>query len=254
MDTGSRMRRRPGPLRLAASIFLAACAFSHGRIFESLGRIGRDSYETLPGWSRAYAAPFVLNGGRADVEVWSAPESLSAALARLRDEAKRQGGIAAFFPGTAMAWGLSTGGGRVSRILLAEMEGGRQTLVFRFSQTEAVFRQTAAGLRNAALPDNLPVYPGARAEFIAVNEQSGVTFAVFTVPGAAVADARAYLARALEQAGWIPALGAAAAAYPGMGFYTRRNALCGWTAKLSGNGGDCVVTLLHRRLKTGESF
>ncbi len=247
MDTRSRLRCAPAALGLTALLCLAAGP-ADARVFEHLGGSARGPYNAFPGWARAYTAPLVVNGARTGVEVWSAPEPLAAVLARLREEARRTGGIAAFFPGATQAWGVSAGQGRVDRLLCTAMDSGRQTLVFRFSLPESAFAQ--ARLPPAVLPEEVPLVPGAKPDFIAANEESGTTLAVFTAPGTP-ADAAAFLGGALGQAGWAPALGAGSGQLGGMGFYLRRRSLCGFTAKMSGFDGSCVVTVLHRRLKTG---
>jgi hypothetical protein len=252
MDPRPRIRRPTIGVRLAVLLLVIAGSAAQGRIFESLGRIGRASYESLPGWARAYSSAWVINGGRADVEVWSVSDTLGATLNRLREEAQRQGAIATFFPGSTMAWGVASGGGRVSRFLCNTMDSGRQTMVFRFSQTESAIRASAGGPKDMRLPEDIPAIPGAKAEFLAVGGEAGATLAVFTVPGSAP-DARAFLGRALQQAGWTPALGQASSPDNGMGFYLRGSSLCGFTAKMSGHDGSCVVTVLHRRLKSGET-
>lgn len=250
----SRPRIIPSCLRLGLGtllLVLAGSAAVHARIFESLGRTGQGSYAVLPGWSRTYESTWIINGAPAGVEIWSASESLDATLNRLREEARRQGDVASFFPGSTMAWGMTSGGGQVTRFLCNASDSGRQTLVFRFSQTEADFRRASGTVKDMTLPEDIPMVPGAKAEFIAAGGEAGSTLAVFTVPGSA-ADARTFLARALQQSGWTPALGPAASPDNGMGFYLRRSSLCGFTAKMSGHDGSCVVTVLHRRLKTGE--
>lgn len=224
--------------------------FAQARVFESLGRQGQGRYESLPGWTRAHASTWTFNGGRTDVEVWNVSLPLGQTLERLRADAARQGDVSAFFPGTAMAWGVAGGGGRVTRFICNEMESGRQTLVFRFSQTDEDFKRSRAGPADVRLPESIPVMPGARAEFVATGSE-GATLAVFTVPGGET-DARDFLARSLGQAGWTPALGAGTSPQDGLGFYIRGTSLCGFSAKMSRHDGACVVTVWHRRLNRGD--
>jgi hypothetical protein len=229
-------------------LFLGGAASA--RVFENLGRVAQPPAGSQPGWSLAYSARWTLNGSRAEVEVWSASEPLAAALDHLRAEASRQGDIAAFLPGSAMAWGAVGGHGRMARFLCKTSESGRQTLVFRFSQSEADFHRTVAGPAEGGLPDSLRAPPGARPVFTAANEDSGTTIAVFTADGTP-GEACAFMAESLAGNGWSPALGKTGSIGP-MGFYLRRDALCGFSAKMSGHDGSCVVTVLHRRLKTGD--
>ncbi len=252
MDPRSRIRHSPIGARLALLILVIAGSAAHGRIFESLGRAGSGSYASFPGWSQTYASPWVINGSRTDVEVWSISDSLSATLSRLRAEAKRQGDIASFFPGASLAWGVSSGHGQMTRFLCNALDGNRQTLVFRFSQSESDIKRSSGGPGALALPEGIPVMAGAKPEFVATSDESGTTLAIFTTPESA-AQVRAFLDRALKQAGWLPALGPTAPPDSGLGFYLRGRSICGFTAKMSGHDGSCVVTVLHRRLKSGES-
>ena len=250
MDARRLIQNTTAVLGLAALLGLAPDD-AHARVFERLGVSARGPYDVFPGWARAYEAPLIINGARFGLEVWSAAESLAAVLNRLREEDRRTGRLTAFFPGATQAWGFSAGQGRVDRLLCTAMDGGRQTLVFRFSQPESEFERVR--LPAAGLPGDLPVVPGSKPEFCAINEESGTTLAVFTAPGTA-AEASAFLGRSLEQAGWTSALGPGPNRLGQMGFYLRRNTLCGFTAKMSGQNGACVVTVLHRRLTTGASL
>ena len=252
MDQRPLMRRSRFGNQAACLLLLAAATLAHGRVFEFLGRSGGGSYDALPGWTRAYSETWTINGGRTDIEVWSASETLAATVDRLRSEAARRGDIAAFSPGDTLAWGVTEGGGRIVRFLCTAMESGRQTIVFRFSQTEADSRRSAAGRVDAKMPGDVPVPPGAKPEFVATSAESGTTLGVFTVDSSP-ADARNFLANSLQQAGWTPAAGPPAAFLNGTVFYIRGASICGYAIKMSGQNGSCVVTVLHRRLASGET-
>jgi hypothetical protein len=244
------MNRRLLPSLLLLAALLAGPASA--RVFESLGRGPFLREGALPGWSRAYSADWTLNGAPAGVEVWSASESLDAALARLRAEAARQGAVAVFLPGSEMAWGALAAGGRLTRFLCTTSESGRQTVVFLFSQTESDFLRSREDGAAARLPDGLTPPPGARPVFTAANRDSGTAFAVYASPGSAQ-EARAYMAASLSGAGWAPAAGRAEGSTGGgLDLYLRGNALCGFSAKMSGHDGSCVVTVIHRRLPGEE--
>lgn len=227
------------------SLLLLGASAAHGRIFESLGRSARGHFESFPNWSKAYASSWIINGGKTEVEVWSAAESLSGVVNRLREEAGRQGDLAAFFPGSELGWGLSAGHGRVTRYLFSAMESGRQTLVYRFSQSESEFMKAGREVPEAKWPEDVPVPPGARTEFFATGGEAGSVLAVCTVdadPG----EMRTFLTRSLEQKGWTPVAG------PGsQGFYYRRSSVCQLTAKKAGHDGLCVVTVWYRQLSQG---
>lgn len=234
------------PAAACAALLLTLAATGQARVFDGAGR-APGYWATLPGWERAYAAPLLLNGAPADLEIWNAPERLHAALDRLRERATAAGEIAVFLPGPDMAWGVTAGGGRVHRVFATAMESGRQTLVFRFSQSESDFR---AAPRHPPLPDGIPAFPGASPAFQAVNRTSRTTFAVYTA-SAQPADVHAYYARALASRQWSPALGAAEPA--AMGFFLRQDALCGVAAKKARQTGLTVITVVHRRLSDGAT-
>ncbi len=239
-------------LLLIPVLLLAALAGpAQARVFESLGRASFQPGGDHPGWARAYAADWALNGAATKVEVWSASETLPAAIARMREEARRQGVIGVFLPGETLAWGAVSGGGRITRCLCTTSDSGRQTTVFLFSQADEDFRQTLGAPRPVALPDSIPAPPGATVLLSAANRDSGSTFAVFSAPGTA-ADSRQFLAGSLAAAGWKAAAGAGADPAGPMALYLKGAALCGFTAKMSGHDGSCVVTVMHRRLMAGD--
>jgi hypothetical protein len=236
------------PLLAAAVLVALPFTPAQARVFQSLGRAPYQPAGSHPAWTRAQASAWTFNGGHADVEVWSVEESVTAAVHRMREQARREGAIAVFLPGHDMAWGAVGHGGRMARILCTASESGRQTLVFVFSQTESDFRRSLAGPADRRLPGALPIPPGARLRFTAVNRDNGASFAVLTAGGspAGITD---YLASSLRNDGWTPAAGTAGP----LAVFLRPGALCAFNAKLSGTDGSVTVTMVYRRLDAGDA-
>lgn len=245
MDARHRMRRFAGP-SLAACLFLAAAGTAAARVFDRIGVSAADPWSVYSGWSRAFQAPLLLNGTETRLTLWSAPEPLSTVLTRMRDTARRVGREPFFNAGATMAWGRDPLADQTATWLATELEGGRQTLLFRFQADRP--GAPADGRVAATLPP-VPLPPGARPEFSAANRDSGMALAVCTVPGAP-RETAAFLKRALGAAGWTPALGPSADPLGNLGVYVQPGTLCGFAVKKAGHLGGSTVTVWHRRLTT----
>lgn len=204
------------------------------------------------GWGLAHAADWTLNGAPVQIEVWGVPAPPSVALNALRADVRREGGMAAFLPGSGMAWGAYSLDDRLVRCLVLETDNGRASLAFLFVQTEEAFRRGRSAPAGVALPDGVPLPPGTRLRFTAANQVSGTFFAL-AESARTPAETRQAMADALARAGWSPIAGTADGSAGPLAFYVRSGALCAFSVKLSGHDGACMVTLIHRRLGPGDA-
>ena len=191
----------------------------------------------------AYRTTLQLNGGSGDVDVRACPGSVSAVLERLTRSYREQGALAFHLAGEQLGWGVVLQNGRVIRLLAASAGQRQACLLFRFDQTDRNFSRSAEAA--PALPPGLPAYPGSRVTRLMRNEATGTSVA-FSTAVAGGPEVQRYFHRALSDAGWTGALGPRDEA---SGVYLKGPELMCVTVLSAGIPGQCVITVLHRRLK-----
>ena len=234
-------------LLLLATLLLAAFP-SPARVFWQFGG-GRSSGAWLDadeaGWTRGYTAPLRINGGSAEVSVWSTDQSPGAALATLRGRIESAGGAFYAADGGDLAWGIACADGKVTRFLIS---GGatRSSQVFQLVQDFEAYRRSRQPPATAGLPD-VPELPGARVSQVLANEKSGLTLAQARCaenPASAHQRVNALLAGA----GWQLMLGGGSQA----GIYIRNHDLLVASALSAGSTGETLITLAHKRQGAGD--
>jgi hypothetical protein len=228
----------------AGLALLLVCATADARVFWQFGRASGSSRGALesgdPNWSRAYAAPLRINGGRAEVEVWGTPQSVDETMATLRQRLAGRGGQVYFAAGGELAWGIGVVDGRVLRFLISAGPG-RYSHVIQLVQDFADYRTSRTAPATAGLPD-VPEMPEARVAQVLANEATGLTLATSRTaasPAAAQQQANALLA----EAGWQLLMPAGIQS----GFYVRGRDLLAVSAVSAGRDGETVLTLAHKR-------
>ncbi len=228
---------------LMVSLALAG-ASSEARVFWQLGGSGTSSHGVLheqeADWTRAYAAPLRINGGRAEVSVWGTAQNVESAVAALRQRVADRGGKMYFAAGGELAWGVASVDGRVLRFLVSAGPG-QSAQVFQLVQDYDDYRASRIAPAVAGLP-HVPELPEARVSQVLANEATGLTLASSRTH-ASPESARQQAHAVLTGAGWQPLLSAGNQS----GFYTRGRDLLVMSTVSAGRDGETVVTLAHKR-------
>ncbi len=229
---------------LCACVLLAPVA-APARVFERWGVRSNDPVRVLMvGGHPAYTTAMKLNGGAGELEVYQVEGSPPQVLERLTAGYRALGAQVFCVSGAKLGWGVVLDGGRVIRLLAANMGLHNTCMLFRMEQTEAEFarsQQTPAH----PLPPDVPVFPGARWTQAIENEAASSTTATATV-GADPAAVLRYYAEALPRAGWTSGLGPRDQTSC---LYVRGSELLAVNANSTGVRGQTVVIFLHKRLK-----
>lgn len=237
------LRPRPSHRRRGLWIVLAfACAVSPAisRVFWQRGSGGHGAVSAgQPGWSRAYAAPLRINGGRADLEILGADLRADDAHRMLIETYRGMGGSVLSGHGAELGWGVALIGDRVVRWLIFGAGLRGECVVMRIDQTRADF---AASVRrpDRSLLDDLPDLPGAEPGLFAADDHALAAAEISSVrmpPAVAVAR----LESMLVGEGWTPAI----PMDPGSGasiIYQRGRDLCVVSATAT-PGGASVIRL-----------
>lgn len=232
---------------ILALLLLAAAGIAQARVFWLLG--GRDRGGLLdPGelnWQRAYAASLRVNEGRADVAVWSTSHGMEQAFADLRQRIEGQGGRAFFAAGGALGWGLAASPDRVWRFVATATEGGTCHLV-QLTQSPEDYRASRRP-PSAHILRAVPEVPGSRPSLYLANEDTGLALASARTRADAGETLRLY-AGTLAADGWTPLLPASAQS----GLYARGRDILAVHAVSSGEGADCLITLVHKQRGAGD--
>lgn len=191
-------------------------------------------------WSRANTTPLRINGGRADMNVWSTPQSIEETLTTLRQRVNDRSGQMYFAAGDDLAWGIGVVEDRVLRFLISTGPG-RTCHVMELVQDFADYRASRTAPTAAGLPD-VPEMPEARVSQVLANESTGLTLAT-THSAAPPAAARQQANAVLAGAGWQLLMSAGGQA----GVYVRGRDLLVVSAVSAGRDGETVVTLAHKR-------
>jgi len=146
--------------------------------------------------------------------------------------------------GNKMGWGVALMAGHVIRLLVADTGQRGMSTLFRLDQSEADFARSQQ-LPTAALPPDIPMFPGSQWTQTIRNAAANSTVATATVGADPTAVLR-YYAEVLPQAGWQPGLGPHDET---SGIYVRGRELLLVSANSTGVRGRSMVILLHKRLK-----
>lgn len=228
-------------------LLLAALGTAQARVFWLLG--GRDGGGLLDpgeaGWERAYTTTLRVNDGRADLSVWGTDQTMESAFAKLRQRIEQQGGRAYFAAGGELGWGLAADRARIWRFVATATAGG-SCRIFQLTQSPEDYR---ASLRAPAvhLLREVPEVPGSRPSLFLANEGTGLALATSRAT-APPGDILQRYAGTLAAAGWTALLPESAQA----GIYTRGRELVAVSAVSSGEGADCVITLVHKQRRAGS--
>ena len=238
---------------MRASPAASACAFllllaipsAEARVFLRTGGAGSGIVDPGAfGWDTAYQTSMSINGGRAELATWSAPEALSTAVKRLREACQRRNVAALFFASGDLAWGLASGDGRVVRFLLTASGGGRQSLVFAVDQSADDYRLSAQRPTSHLLRE-VPPFPQSTPDLYVADDGTATAVEISRSP-VEPQQIRAHYESALPAAGWALAppqrVGSASAAV-----YVKDNQLCVLLIKSTGFDGGSVITLMHKR-------
>ena len=223
----------------------AAAPPAGARVFLPGGSAGADPAAVVsPVELPAYRANLQLNGGAGVVEVRPCPGSVADALEKLMRSYRERGALAFCSAGKQLGWGVVLYEGRVIR-LLATSAGRRNTcLLFRFDQAKQDFSRAAEA--PPGLPPDWPSYPGSRVTRWLRNEATGTSLVLAKVR-AEIPEVQDFYFRALSGAGWAPALGPRDQT---SGVYLKGSEMMCVHVVSTGLPGQCVITLLHRRLKS----
>jgi len=230
---------------LLCALALLAPAAAPALIFERWGLRGSDPIRALMvGEHPAYTAPMRINNGAGGMEVFMCEGSPARILERLITGYRALGAQVFCVSGPQLGWGLVLFDGKIIRLLVANTGRHNTSTVFRIEQAEAEFGRSQQ-VPARPLPDDVPVYPGARWTQAIRNDAAHSTVATATV-GADAKTVLRYYADAMPRAGWQPALGPRDQS---SGVYLRGSAMVLINANSTGVRGQTVVILLHKKLK-----
>ena len=248
MTSCARLRPRRfanlGKAALCAAALLAPCA-APARVFERWGARANDPIRAIMvGEHPAYTSAMKLNGGAGELEIYQVEGTPPQVLERLTAGYRALGAQVFCVSGPRLGWGLVLYGGKVIRLLAANMGQHNTCMLFRMEQTEQEFaRSQQVPLR--PLPADVPVFPGTRWTQAIENDAANSTTATATV-GADPISVLRYYAEAMPHAGWMPGLGPHDQA---TSIYVRGPELLVVNANSTGVRGQTMVIFLHKRLK-----
>ena len=236
------MNRAARLIMCAAVAVFVFVAPSSARVFWTIGggRGGGYLDEREPGWQRAYAAELQINGGRADLTAWDTSQTVEAAVRFLRERVSTRGDVSFFSGQGDFAWGLTCGGGAVTRFLVVAGDGNRAH-VFQVSQSFSDFKASTAA-PNSTESAGIPDYPGGTPHLVLGNRTSGLSLATIRTADEPSLAVRRF-ASTLRGAGWTPLLPESTQS----GFYVRGRDILAVSAVSSGEGADTVLTWAHKR-------
>jgi len=218
-------------LRLPVLLILV-CGLGTAQVFQRRPRM-------LPGdWTRGFRAPFRLQEGRGEAELFAVDGSLADIEHDLR---ARHGNDLAWMPGEHVAWAVALTRGELHRYLIQPQPDLSGFWVVSMRQ-----RVSEAG-RPGVPPEShqlreLPVFPQSRPGFYTQNQDSGMSLEV-SVSFAPPESVLLQLDDALQGDGWTPSplnLG-------GMRMYFRRENMAILSAMRDKEGTTHVVRL-HKPL------
>jgi hypothetical protein len=225
---------------LAVLLLSLAGARADARVFARWGTGGRTgtALRTMGGVI-AYQAPITLNGGQGQLSVLSFDGGVADTAARLKPllSAERLAPR-----GGSLLTTTVTQQEQVVRLVLAEVEPGKRSVVIAVDQSAQEARKSDAPRPTAAIPD-VPTYPGGRPEFSATDEQTHTHFAMLAVDAEPAAAGR-QMRDLLVAAGWTPALPETRAS--ALAVFTKGAAVC-MVHVSRPDDGRTRITLLHKQ-------
>ena len=234
------------PWKTVALTWLALSLVASARVFESWGTRESDPVKAvMVGEQAAYQTGMELNGAKADMEVYGCTGSVPQVLEKLIVAYQALGAQAFCVSGNKMGWGVVLMDGRVIRLLVAETGQHGRSMLFRIAQSENDYAQSQHP-PVAALPADVPVFPGSQWTQTIHNDSANSTLATATV-GANPNAVLQFYADEMSRAGWQPGLGPRD---ENSGLYVRGREILLVTANSTGIQGRTVVILLHKRLKS----
>lgn len=240
----SSIFRNTAPLFLIVAIVFAPLAAS-ARVFESWGARSVDPVRAIMvGEQAAYHTTMAINGGAGALEVYACEGSPAQIFEKLIPAYQTLGGQAFCVSGEKLGWGIVLLDGRVIRLLVANTGRHNTSTLFRIEQSEADFLRSQQP-PPAALPPDVPVYPGSRWTQAIHNDAANSTVATATV-GADPNTVLRYYAEEMPRAGWQAGLGPRDTV---SGIYLRGREMLVVSANSTGVRGQTVVILLHKQLK-----
>jgi len=229
-------RLRTYAVALAALITIAA-AVCQGKVFLRWGSARDRMPMDYLGGKEACSVPVEINGGRAELTVFSWDEDYGAVVSKLQ-KTHFAGKDAVFARGEGLSIGVIREGSAVTRIMAVNLPP--RSLVFRVAQTSAEFEKSRSASDVRRLT-GLPVYPGSTPSFYVANGESGAGFELSRA-GADEGTVRAFYEAALRGDGWAPMTGAGANAT----VYGRGDDICMLFVGTSDSG--TTIGLLHRKV------
>ena len=231
--------------RSLIAVLLLAPLISPALVFERWGARSADPVRAIMvGEQAAYHTTMELNGAAANMEVFGCEGSPAQVLEKLIPAYQALGGQAFCVSGEKLGWGIVLLDGRVIRLLVANTGRHNTSTLFRIEQSEEDFARSQQK-PTAALPPDVPVYPGSQWTQTIHNDAANSTIATATV-GATPNTVLRYYAEEMPRAGWRAGLGPRDTI---SGIYLRGREMLVVSANSTGNHGQTVVILLHKRLK-----
>ncbi len=230
------MKKTFGNGLVILALVVTAAAVCDGDVFFRWGAAKAGVSLDNVGGKDVFVAPVEINGGRADLAVYSWDDDYATVVTKVK-QSFFAGAGAVFANGDELSMGMVSNASSVTRVMVVNLPKG--ILAFRLVQTRAEYE------KSRSVPEGrlagLPSFPGSVASFRVSNGEAGAGFELSrTVAGAA--EVRAFFDSALLAEGWAPMVGAAA------GIYGKGDDLCMLVVGTSGTGNETTIGLLHRKI------
>jgi hypothetical protein len=227
----------------AAMLLLAGTIVCQGRVFIRWNAASRSTQtmETLGG-KLVYEAAVTVNGGDGQVTVFGFDKAIGKIVTEL---AKTFGIEKSDFGGGTMAILSVDSDDRAIRLVAADLNGDNRTLVFKFEQSVADAKVSAAR-PTRHLMKAVPSYPGSSPQFYAKDNNTGMSVEMSSAP-AQESSIREFYDSSLTGSGWTSAL-------PGLNgglavFKKGAEICCVLVAADDNVSGGSRITVLHKPLE-----
>ena len=228
----------------AALALLLGPATVEARVFFRWGAVGASNRAIeAAGGKIAYAADITLNGGDAELTLFSFQKPLAEVVQELR-RAFGDGDFA--YQGGTLAQAAVKAEGRVLRLAALRLDSYGQTLVFKVDQSQ---REFDASQTPAQRPESegIPSYPGSTPVFYAADKNAQMSLSVETAAGV-TESIRPALSAQLAASGWTPAIPARKPKpASGMDVFLKNGEVCCLLVSPSSKPGEARITLLHKK-------